>query len=239
LVLPTVLVAFFVREPEKPVPTGNKIHMRADLKIILGTPPLLSLFTTGFLIQFAMLSTNPFIPIFVAEIVPDKEALTFLIGITVSATGVASMIFAPILGKIGDRVGSYQVLFYSMIGTAVLFLPQVFMTGFWGFLIARFLAGITIGGLIPSVNTLIRHYAPPGMEGRTFGYSNSFLNFGMMLGPISGGILGGIIGIRGLFFLAAFLFMANAFWFKRHLLGKVVQGREYTASHGAGRPKET
>ncbi|MDD2497573.1 MAG: MFS transporter [Desulfitobacteriaceae bacterium] len=218
LLFSTLLVQIFVKEINKPDSAVQTSRMKSDMKRIFCTTPLLTLFTTGFLIQFALLSTNTFVPIFAQELLPqDRESLSLLIGIAVSATGVASMFFSPVLGKLGDRVGSQRVLFYNLIGTTVFLIPHIFVGSYLQFLVCRFLLGLCIGGLIPSVNALIRKFAPEGMESSTYGYSNSFIYLGMMMGPIIGGILSGIIGVRGLFILAAFLFLVNTFWFHKHI----------------------
>ena len=218
LLFSTLLVQIFVKEIDKPDTAIQTSRMKSDMKKNFRTAPLLTLFTTGFLIQFALLSTNTFVPIFAQELLPeDRASISLLIGIAVSATGVASMFFAPVFGRLGDRVGSQRVLFYNLVGTTLFLIPHIFVASYQQFLVCRFLLGLCIGGLIPSVNALIRKFAPQGMESSTYGYSNSFIYLGMMMGPIIGGILSGIIGVRGLFILAAFLFLVTTFWFQKHI----------------------
>lgn len=214
----TISVVVFVKETNKPAANESNTSMIADFRTIFSVSSLVTMFTTGFLIQFALFSTNPFLLFYVQEVYPDEAMLSFLTGLAVSVTGFASMLAAPVFGKLGDKFGSQYVLFYNLLGTAFFLIPHIFVVTYWQLLICRFLLGISMGGLLPSVNALIHHFSPKGLESSTYAYSNSFINMGMMLGPIVGGYLGGLIGIRGLFVVASFLFVLSIFWFKRSLV---------------------
>lgn len=216
----TLLVAFFVHETNKPDQEALSSSMSADAKVIFSTSPLPALFTTGMLIQFALLSTNPFLPIFIEELNPGAHLTSILIGVIVSLAGVASVAFSPIFGRLGDKFGPARILFYSLIAAALALLPHVWVKSYLQVSVCRFLFGMAVAGLLPTVNTLIRQYAPPGKESSTYGYSNSFFNIGMLLGPITGGFFAGMIGIRGVFVFSACLFFINALWFKAHMMDK-------------------
>jgi len=50
------------------------------------------------------------------------------------------------------------------------------------------------------------------MVSRVYGYNNSFVSIGSMLGPMIGGFLAGYVSISGVFYMtSAFLFI-NAGW---------------------------
>lgn len=217
LFIAAMLVLILVREINKPQP---KLQIETlpqgetGLRKLLHTTPLPGLFLTGFLIQFAMMSTNPFMSSYVQELWSGGAFMSLMIGVVISASGITSILFAPLLGKWGDKVGSQYVLLICLIGTVVFFVPQGLVQSVWPLIILRFLLGMCIGGLIPSVNNLIRTHAPEGMESQTFAYSTSAMNLGNLLGPIVGGALSGMIGLHGLFFMAATLFLLNALWVK-------------------------
>jgi MFS family permease len=77
-----------------------------------------------------------------------------------------------------------------------------------------------MGGLLPSVNALIRKYTPDGMESRSYSFNSSFLSLGNMVGPTVGGALSGFITIRGIFLIATVLLFTNAFWVNRTLISR-------------------
>ncbi len=132
-------------------------------------------------------------------------------------TGFSNMIASPLLGRLGDRLGSQRILAIALIGTGLAFIPQAFVTNIWQLLASRFLLGVFMGGLLPSVQTLIRQYTPSGMESRAYSFNTSALALGNMLGPVIGGAVSGLIGIRGIFMTAAVLLLLNALWVRLSL----------------------
>lgn len=185
-----------------------------DLMVIRQLPVLLSI---TFLIQFAMLSPMPLIPLYVQELHGTTENLAFYAGFVGSVTGISNMICAPILGRLSDRIGSTRILFVSLAGAAIMLIPQAFVGSVGQLLICRFLLGCFMGGLIPTVNSLIRRHTPDGMESRSYAFNSSALSLGNMMGPIMGGALSGLIGIEGLFILAGALLFVTCLWAIRYL----------------------
>jgi MFS family permease len=171
-----------------------------------------SLFTMTFILQFALFSSLPMIALFVQEITDHSERVVFYAGLVGAITGVANLIASPILGWLGDRVGHKYILIGSLIGAIVTLIPQAFIQHFWLFLILRFIFGIFIGGLLPSVNALIRFITPQGMESRAYGFNSSFLSLGNFFGPIIGGVFVAFIGIHEVFLLSAVLLLVNLIW---------------------------
>ncbi len=185
-----------------------------DLMVIRQLPVLL---TVTFLIQFAMLGPMPLIPLYVEELHGTTENLAFYAGFVGSVTGISNMICAPILGRLSDRIGSSRILLVSLAGAALMLIPQAFVGSVGQLLVCRFLLGCFMGGLIPTVNSLVHRHTPDGMESRSFGFNSSALSLGNMMGPIMGGVLSGLIGIEGLFLLSAVLLFATCAWATRAL----------------------
>jgi DHA1 family multidrug resistance protein-like MFS transporter len=183
-------------------------------------PQLPALLTVTFLIQFAMLSPMPLIPLYVQELHGTTANLAFYAGFVGSVTGISNMICAPLLGRLSDRIGSYNILIVSLAGAAIMLIPQAFVGSVGQLLIFRFLLGCFMGGLIPTVNSLIRRYTPDGRESLTFGFNSSALALGNMAGPVMGGVLSGLIGIEGLFILSGILLFATCVWAARALRAK-------------------
>lgn len=200
------------------------VSVVAGLKELGKIPQLTSLFTVTFLIQFAMLSSMPLIPLFVQHLHPTGQNLAFFSGLVGSITGFSNMIASPLLGKLGDKIGQERVLAVSLIGSAIMFIPQAFVQNVWQLFAARFMLGMFMGGLLPSVNALIRKYTPDGMESRSYSFNSSFLSLGNMIGPTVGGALSGLITIRGIFLIATVMLFANAAWVNRTLISRRSRG---------------
>ncbi|MFC4076915.1 MFS transporter [Salinithrix halophila] len=215
--LATCVVLFLVKEGVKPDPDKPRAGFFADGSFILHQKPLMVLFSVGFMLQFAMLAPMPQMSLFVSDLGAPGGYIAFFAGLVTAVTGIANMLASPFLGRFGDRHGAERVLFFSMLGAALFFVPHAMVTDVWQLLAFRFLLGLCVGGLLPSLHTLIRKNAPTGKESTAYGYSTSATFLGNMLGPITGGFLSGIIGIRGLFLVTAIMLFIGAWWLKTGL----------------------
>ncbi|RKP55104.1 MFS transporter [Cohnella endophytica] len=199
----------------------NAAALKAQTSVIKGLKELLVirqlpvLLTVTFLIQFAMLSPMPLIPLYVEKLHGTTENLAFYAGFVGSVTGISNLICAPLLGRLSDRIGASRILIISLAGAGVMLIPQAFVGTVGHLLIFRFLLGCFMGGLIPTVNSLIRKHTPDDMVSRSFGFNSSALALGNMLGPVVGGALSGFIGIEGLFVLSGVLLFLTCIWASR------------------------
>ncbi|MDV2885397.1 MFS transporter [Alkalihalophilus pseudofirmus] len=201
-------VLFFVRESFTPVSKEQKTSTKEDFIAVTKQKPVLSLYLVIFLIQLAIMGVNPLLSLFVTELTP-AENVAFFAGLAISVMGFANMMTAPFLGKLSDKKGAHHVLIYSMLGVAMFSIPQAFVADIWQLIALRFMVGLCLGGLLPAANTLIRLHAPSGMESRTYGFSNSAMYLGTMIGPIIGGWIIANVGVRGLFLVCAAILLVN------------------------------
>lgn len=216
----SILAYFVVKESfnrEKAAARPN-ISVIEGFKQLSRVPQLMSLFAVTFLLQFANIGPMPLMPLYVQQLHGTDVNLAFWAGFVGSAAGLSNMIAAPLLGRLSDRIGQERVLGISLIGAALLFIPQAFVHTVWQLLLCRLLQGCFLGGLIPSVNALVRRFTPDGMEGRAFSLNSSMLALGNMVGPIVGGFVSGWTGIGGVFIISAVLFAVNALWVRRTLV---------------------
>jgi DHA1 family multidrug resistance protein-like MFS transporter len=219
--LATIIVILFVHETFEKKENEKKTSFVDDFKVIVAKKPILSLFGVTTLIQVAMLGTLPLIPLYVQELVPSTNYLAFLAGLTGAVMGFANMVASPQLGKLGDKHGSHYILVFSILGAAIFTLPQAFVQELWQLITLRFFVGLCLGGMLPSIHSLIRHYAPVGMESRTYSYSNSAIFLGNLVGPIMGGFIASELGIRSIFIWASVLLFITVIWVKWLLLSTI------------------
>ncbi|WP_410769704.1 MFS transporter [Fontibacillus sp. BL9] len=184
------------------------------------TPQLTALFAVTFLLQFAMLSPMSLLPLYVEKLHGVATDVPFWAGFVTAVTGISNMVTSPVLGRFSDKVGAHRILTFSLIGAAATLIPQAFVQSVWQLILVRFLMGIFMGGLLPSVNALIRFYTPDGMESRAFGFNSSTLALGNMLGSLVGGFLSGFIGIEGIFIISGILLFFNTAWVRWKLYAK-------------------
>mgnify|MGYP001059118472 CR=1 FL=1 len=209
----TLVIAFAVHEKFTPPKKSERSSLREDFRLIFSSRELPTLFLVTVMIQFALQSITPLLPIYIFQLLgPEGGRVAMWSGIVAAATGIANVLAAPILGRLGDNWGSQKVLLACLLITAVLFIPQGLVFAVWQLVLLRFLVGLTIGGLLPSVHALLRRETPTHMVSRVYGYNNSFVCLGNLLGPTIGGFLAGYISINGVFLMtSAFLFL-NAAW---------------------------
>ncbi|MCM3759326.1 MFS transporter [Alkalihalobacillus oceani] len=217
LLLATLVVLFFVRESFTPAEVKEKTNTWQEWKQITGHRPVLAIYFVIFFIQLAIMGVNPLLSIFVEELTSPEQAALFA-GLAVSVLGFGNMLGSSQLGRLGDKVGAHQVLIYALLGAACFSIPLAFVTEIWQLICLRFFVGLCLGGLLPCANTLIRLHAPGGMESRTYGFSNSAMYLGNMLGPVLGGSIVATAGVRGLFLISALLLLGNVLLVKKKVI---------------------
>ena len=215
----TLLTLFLVKESfdREQAAKQTNISILQGWRELKKIPQLPALFAVTFMIQFALLTHMPQIPLYIQHMHGNIEYLAFTAGLVSSITGLSNMIASPLLGRVGDRHGSVRVLLICLLGASVCLIPQALVQNVWQLLAVRFLFGCFIGGLLPSVNALIRLHTPDGMEGRAFSFNTSSFALGNMIGPVVGGLVSGLVGFREIFVLGAIMMAINFIWVRRSL----------------------
>lgn len=72
--------------------------------------------------------------------------------------------------------------------------------------------GLSLGGLLPCIASVIRHSVPERTAGSMLGYSISAQYTGQVVGPLLGGFVGGHFGMRAVFLGTCVLLAAGAAW---------------------------
>jgi len=167
---------------------------------------------TFFIITLGLNSIEPIITIYVMQLTESLEHVALIAGIAFSATGLANIIAAPQLGKLSDKVGAQKVILFSLIAAGIIYIPQAFVQNAWQLTGLRFLLGLTLGGLAPSVNALVKKITPGALTGRIFGLTMSAQYLGVFGGAVMGGQISAAFGIRNVLFVTSALMLLNAVW---------------------------
>jgi DHA1 family tetracycline resistance protein-like MFS transporter len=179
--------------------------------------PLVIIFITIFIDLVGFGIVIPVLPLY-AERYGASEAT---VGILLATYSAMQFVFAPILGKLSDRVGRRPVLLVSLIGTSIGFLLMGFApsmpVGFallgmaptlvWLF-VARIIDGIS-GGNISTAQAYIADVTPPEQRSKGMGLIGAAFGLGFIFGPAIGGALSHI-SPEAPFFFAAAMAAANA-----------------------------
>ncbi|MFD1675718.1 MFS transporter [Alicyclobacillus fodiniaquatilis] len=149
---------------------------------------------------------------FVRDMVGNTAYLATLAGFAFSVTGIGDLIASPFLGKRSDRIGYKRVLTISLLGAALMNIPQAFVHNIWAFLLARFVMGMFMGGILPTANALVGRLAPADQRGRVYGITASATFLGSFFGPMTGGLVSAAFGISVMFIVTAALLVLNWIW---------------------------
>jgi MFS family permease len=208
-----VATAFLIRE-EKKTPSASKQHdaSGSGWAAVPDKRPLVAMLFTGMLLMLANMSIEPIITVYVATLVEDPDRVTMMAGLVMSAAALGSILSASRLGKLADRIGHWNVIVGCLAVSAVLLIPQAFVTSGWQLVVLRFLMGLSLGGLLPCIASVIRHTVPERVAGNMLGYSTSSQYAGQVAGPLLGGFVGGHIGMRAVFLGTCVLMAAGAGW---------------------------
>jgi MFS family permease len=164
----------------------------------------------GLLLMLAVMSIEPIITVYVAQLVEDSGRITIVSGLAMAATALGSILSAPRLGRLADRIGPWRVIVGGLAASALLLVPQAFVSAGWQLVALRFLLGLSLGGLLPCIASVIRHSVPDRVAGGILGYSTSSQYAGQVLGPLLGGFAGGHFGMRSVFLGTSILLAGGA-----------------------------
>ena len=171
--------------------------------------PVIAMLVTAALLMLANMSIEPIITVYVGQLTHSGD-VALISGVVMAASALGSILAAPRLGRLADRVGAWTVIVGCLLATALLLIPQAFVASAWQLVALRFLMGISLAGLLPSINALLRHSVPDAVVGTILGYATSAQFAGQVVGPLVGGFVGGHFGMRAVFLATAALLLGGA-----------------------------
>ncbi|MGK8935377.1 multidrug efflux MFS transporter MdtG [Pluralibacter gergoviae] len=207
-----LLTLFFIREQFVPVNKKEMLRARAVFASLKSPRLVLSLFVTTLIIQVATGSIAPILTLYVRELAGNVSNIAFISGMIASVPGVAALLSAPRLGKLGDRIGPEKILIASLVVSVLLLVPMAFVQAPWQLGVLRFLLGAADGALLPAVQTLLIYNASNQVAGRIFSYNQSFRDIGNVTGPLIGAAVSASYGFRSVFFVTAGVVLFNAIY---------------------------
>lgn len=207
-----LLTLLFIREQFTPVNKKEMLHAREVFASLKNPKLVLSLFMTTLIIQVATGSIAPILTLYVRDLAGNVNNIAFISGMIASVPGVAALLSAPRLGKLGDRIGPEKILITALILSVLLLIPMSFVQNPLQLGILRFLLGAADGALLPAVQTLLVYNASNQIAGRIFSYNQSFRDIGNVTGPLIGSAVSASYGFRAVFCITAAVVLCNALY---------------------------
>jgi MFS transporter, DHA1 family, multidrug resistance protein len=207
----SVIVMIFVKENVTVKPVKREASPSAGWREL---SPLIPVFAATMVTQIGMMSIQPILTIY-TKLIYHGSHLEFMAGLVVAVAGFANLIGSPVLGRFGDRIGQRKILIFSLTMAGITFLPQALSDSITVLLVARFLLGLFVGGMLPSLNVLVKKLAPQHIQAKAFGFNSSSQFLGNLIGPLLGSSVAAAYDIHYVFYITMIVLFSNAliiFW---------------------------
>ncbi|WP_186157561.1 MFS transporter [Burkholderia gladioli] len=175
-----------------------------------GRAALGALLLTAMMVLLANMSIEPIITVYIGQLGVAHAALARTAGIVMAASAFGSMLTAPRLGALADRIGGWPVIIGCLLVTGLVMLPQAFVTHWWQLAVLRGAMGMSLAGLLPAIAKLVRHSVEEHRSGSVLGYLQSAQFSGQVVGPLIGGQIGAHVGLHAVFFVTSALLVLCA-----------------------------
>ncbi|QWA12818.1 multidrug efflux MFS transporter MdtG [Sodalis ligni] len=207
-----IMTYIFVEERFKPVQKKDMLSARQVFASLTKPRLVLSLFITTMIIQVATGSIAPILTLYVRELAGNIQNLAFVSGMIAAVPGMAALLSAPRLGRLGDKIGPERILICMLAVSVLLLIPMAFVQTPWQLGTLRFLLGAADGALLPAVQTLLIYNCTNQVAGRIFSYNQSFRDVGNVSGPLIGAFVSASYGFRAVFGVTALVVLFNVFY---------------------------
>jgi multidrug resistance protein len=171
--------------------------------------PFIVVFVTVFIDLLGFGIIIPLLP-FYAE---TFGATAFTVGLLATSFSLMQFIFAPIWGRVSDRVGRRPIILVGLLGSCLSYLAFGMAGTLTGLFAARIFAGIA-GANIPTAQAVVADLTTPENRAKGMGMVGAAFGLGFIFGPAIGGFLSRY-GYSMPAFFASALSLANfvAAWF--------------------------
>jgi multidrug resistance protein len=161
-------------------------------------PSVLIIFLTVFIDLIGFGIVIPLIPIYGKML----SASGWEIGALMGVFSLMQFVFAPLLGRLSDRIGRRPVLLMSTAGAAISYVIFAYGSGLQGrtallvMFLSRAFAGLC-GANITVAQAYIADITPPDQRSKKMGLIGMAFGLGFIFGPPLGGFAREYFGIRG------------------------------------------
>jgi len=125
---------------------------------------------------------------FLAYYVESFGARAATVGLLMSTYSVAQFLFAPIWGRVSDRVGRRPILLLGLLGSVAGYTLFGLAGTLWLLFLGRAAMGI-FGATIPTAQAAVADVTEPHDRARGMGLIGAAIGLGFILGPALGGVL--------------------------------------------------
>jgi DHA1 family multidrug resistance protein-like MFS transporter len=206
--LGALLVTFLVREPQRKLASKDSRSLRQGLSVVLGSSAILVVLAVRSLVESGQRTVNPFLPLFVQELVTVQARVATQVGLLNGAKLAATAVGAIMVGRFADRLGARRVALLALMSAAGGYLLQGAAISVAQLLVLQVVTGAAIGGMITTLSVAAATLCPAGRQGVVFGLQITFVQAANAVGPMFGALVATQWGLRGVFVLAGLACLA-------------------------------
>lgn len=144
----------------------------------------------------------------IAYFVKGMGATALDLGLLLSLLSAMELVFAPVWGKISDRIGRKSVMAAGLAGFGICFIALGFSTQLWMLYVAEFFGGMLTVGIWPAALAYVADITVGEERGQLIGMMGAASGMGYILGPTISGVLSSF-GLSVPFFGSAALAFAT------------------------------
>ncbi|WP_082692764.1 MFS transporter [Bacillus sp. FJAT-29814] len=142
------------------------------------------LFVVMFLVMIGFGIIIPVLPFYAEEMGASPTEL----GLLMAVYSLMQLIFAPMWGRLSDRIGRKPVMMIGITGLALSFFIQAISTQLWMLFAARIIGGILSSANMPTAMAYVADITTEENRGKGMGIVGAAVGLGFVFGPAVGGI---------------------------------------------------
>ncbi|MCO6478428.1 MAG: MFS transporter [Phaeodactylibacter sp.] len=135
-------------------------------------------------------------------------------GWVMSCFGAGSVLGSYIGGRLTDRIGFYQVQFWSLLVSGLAFIALGYVNSLLSICVVVFITSTIADAFRPANMSAVAAYSKPENRTRTLALLRLAINLGWAIGPAIGGLLAASVGYGLLFWADGLTCMAAALFFR-------------------------
>ncbi len=183
------------------------------------------LFIVMFLVMVGFGIIIPVLPFYAENIGASPTEL----GLLMAVYSIMQLLFAPMWGRLSDRIGRKPVIMIGILGLSISFFLMALSEQLWMLFLARILGGFLSSANMPTVMAYVADITTEEDRGKGMGIIGAATGLGFIFGPAIGGIFSEI-ALSLPFFIAAasslFTFFLVIFVLKESL---TIENRKMTS----------
>ena len=157
----------------------------------LHTGPFFWLMAAVFAVALGYGVALPMLPFFLERLLADSSRflVSWHVGMMTSVYAFAMFLFAPLWGRLSDKVGRRPVILAGLGGFVVMLGAFGLSRELWFAYASRMLGGLFAASILPVASAYIAEMSLPDLRARRFAWMGSAGLLGFLAGPMLGGWL--------------------------------------------------